>query len=215
MQLYHFYRSSAAYRVRIALHYKKLNCELISINLNNGEQRGEKYREHNKQGRVPTLMDEGIEIGQSSAILEYLDEKYPQPPLMPKDILARAWVRYLSQIIISDMHPVMNNSSVVKYLKDHYALDPTQVTQWFHHWLKQGFDALEANLSRHPDCKNFCWGDHPTIADVCLIPQIYNAFRFDFSMKNYPTLMRIYEHCNSLEYFDKAKPENQMDYIPG
>lgn len=177
-----------------------------------GEQRSIEYKQQNPQGRVPCLIDGDLKIGQSAAILEYLEEKYPACPLLPSDIKARAWVRYLSQIVVSDMHPIMNNSSVVAYLKTKRGFTDSQVQQWYHHWLKQGFDALEMNLHSHPARKLFCFGDTPTIADVCLIPQVYNAHKYDFSMSNYPTLQKIYEHCSTLDYFEKAKPENQFDY---
>lgn len=212
MKLYNFYQSSAAYRVRIAIYYKNIDCEFISVNLRKGEQYSEEYKEHNKQARVPTLVDGDVEFGQSSAILEYLEEKYPEPSLLPKEKENRAWVRYISQIIIGDMHSVMNYSSVVTYLKEVCLLDETQIKNWYHHWLKQGFDALEGLLSKRSDSKIFCWGEQPTIADLCLIPQIYNAFRFEFSMDKYPGLMRIYTHCSTLSYFERAKPENQADY---
>jgi len=212
LHLYTFYRSTAAYRVRIALNYKNIPHEMVSINLTSSEQRGEDYKKENPQGRVPTIMDDDVKIGQSAAILEYLEEKYPDRPLLPVDIKSRAWVRYLSQIIISDMHPVMNNSSVVAYLRLERGFNDDQVQQWYFHWLKQGFDALEENLRAHPDCGIFCFGKTPTIADICLIPQIYNAHKFNFSMTSYPILQRIYKHCTSLDYFERAKPENQFDY---
>jgi len=210
--LYTFYRSTAAYRVRIALNYKELPHNMISINLSAGEQRGAEYKKMNPHGRVPLLVDGDFQVGQSAAILEYLDEKYPERPLLPKSIESRAWVRYLSQIVVSDMHPVMNNSSVVAYLKAKRGFTDDQVQQWYFQWLKQGFDALETNLSKHPDCEDFCFGKTPTIADVCLIPQVYNAYKFKFPMTDYPTLDRIYKHCSSLDYFEKAKPENQFDF---
>lgn len=211
LELYSYYRSTASYRVRIALNYKQINYKLISVDLINNEQHENSYLTHNKQGRVPTLKDGTFEIGQSSAILEYLEEKYPENPLLPTDIKARAWVRYLSQIIISDTHP-LNNSGVIKFLKNTLGLDQEKIKIWYHHWLKQCLDTLENILSTSPDCNNFCWGEQPTIADLCLIPQIYNANRFEFSMDKYPTLKRINDHCLSLPYFDKARPENQPDY---
>ncbi len=207
MKLYHFYQSTASYRIRIALNYKKIDCTLVAVDLSQHKQLSNEYLRHNKHGRVPALEDEGFEFGQSSAILEYLEEKYPTPPLLPDNIQDRAWVRYLSQIIISDMHPVMNNSSVVHYLRTNLMLTETQISDWYYTWLKQGFDALESNLNDNQK-RLFCWGEYPTFADICLIPQIYNAHRFNFSMKNYPTLNHIYEHCCSLPYFEEAKPEN-------
>lgn len=211
LQLYSYYRSTAAYRVRIALNYKSIPYEIIPINLLLNENLNESYLLHNKQKRVPTLVDGDFEVGQSSAILEYLEEKYPQPALLPNDFKARAWVRYLAQIIISDMHP-LNNISVLRFLKDPLKHEQSDITLWYHHWLKQGFDALESILVNHPDCKNFCYGSVPTLADLCLIPQIYNANRFEFSMDAYPTLQRINKHCLLLPYFEQARPENQVDY---
>ena len=205
MKLYHFYQSTASYRIRIALNYKKINCELIAVDLLKQEQLTQKYLQINPHGRVPALSDGDFSFGESSAILEYLEDKYPERPLLPNTIKDRAWVRYLSQIIISDMHPVMNNSSVVRYLREELKLNEEQVANWYHKWLKQGFDALESNLRDKPE-RIFCYGDSPTFADVCLIPQIYNAHRFYFSMDQYPTLMNIYGHCTLLPDFEQAHP---------
>lgn len=213
MQLYTYNRSTAAYRVRIALNYKNIEHQLIPVNLLAGKHLDEDYKKHNQQARVPTLVDGDFEVGQSSAILEYLEEKFPEPALLPKDLQARAWIRYLSQIIISDMHP-LNNVGVLNYLKGSGNFDATQIKSWYHHWLRLGFDTLENILSQHAHCKNFCWGNTPTFADLCLIPQVYNAYRFEFPMKNYPTLRRINEYCLTLPYFEKARPENQPDYSP-
>lgn len=212
LRLYTFHRSTAAYRVRIALNYKQIPHELVSVNLTKGEQRSSEYKEQNPQGRVPTLVDGHFKVGQSAAILEYLEEKYPERPLLPNDIQARAWVRYLSQVVVSDMHPIMQNSSVVAYLKAKHGLTEEQVQKWYFHWLETGFNALEENLKAHPACGNFCYGETPTFADLCLIPQVYNAHKFNFPMGRYPTLQRIYEHCSTLDYFEQAKPENQFDY---
>jgi len=210
MKFYAYYHSTAAYRIRIALNYKNINHELVSIDLMAGKHHDESYKKHNRQARVPTLDDDGFEIGQSSAILEYLEEKYPEPALLPHDIKKRAWIRYLSQIIISDIHP-LNNSGVLNFLKNLLNQDQSKIQLWYHHWVKCGFDALEAILTDHPDCKSFCYGDTPTFADICLIPQVFNAYRFGFPMNNYPTLRRINEHCLLLPYFEKARPENQTD----
>lgn len=212
MQLYTYNRSTAAYRVRIALNYKNIDHQLIPVNLLAGKHLDEDYKKHNRQARVPTLVDGGFEVGQSSAILEYLEEKFPKPALLPKDLQARAWIRYLSQIIISDMHP-LNNVSVLNYLKGTGNFDAAQIKNWYHHWLRLGFDTLEKILSQHPQCKNFCWGNTPTFADLCLIPQVYNAYRFEFPMENYPTLRRINDYCLALPYVEKARPENQSDFI--
>lgn len=210
LYLHSYYRSSASYRVRIALNYKQLAFTTLPVNLLKGEQRQEAFRQQNLQGRVPLLDDNGFKLGQSSAILEYLEEKYPQQPLLPKGIEDRAWIRYLSQIIISDVHP-LNNLGVTKYITEHYGQTPEDIQKWYHHWMSSGFDCLEALLANHPQCGNFCWGDTPTFADLCLIPQIYNAKRFNLPMENYPTLSRINDYCLSLAYFDEARPERQPD----
>ena len=210
MKLFTYFRSTAAYRVRIALNYKNLEHELIRINLLHEEHREKDYKKINFQGRVPTLEDQSFFLGQSSAILEYLEEQYPEPHLLPANIQDRAWIRYLSQIIISDIHP-LNNMGALNLLKETFHIAPDQISYWYHHWLKQGFDTLEALLSGHPQCKKFCFGATPTFADICLIPQIYNAHRFEFSMESYPTLRRINKHCMQLPFFLKASPEHQGD----
>ena len=210
MELYSYFRASSAYRVRIALNYKNLACSIIPVNLRDGEQHGT-YRQVNVQKRVPTLVDTGTKISQSLAILEYLEEKYPSPSLLPQDINNRAWVRYLAQIIICDVHP-LNNQSVIKFLQNPLGLDKDKVTTWMHHWMKLGFDTLEELLRQNEDCKTFCYGNTPTFADLALVPQIYNAKRFKFPLANYKTLERINDHCMSLSYFKIASPENQPDY---
>lgn len=211
IDLYSYYRSSASYRIRIALNYKELDYAVIPVNLLKAEQLQEEFLQHNKQARLPALSDNGFTIGQSSAILEYLEEKYPERPLLPHNIETRGWIRYLSQIIISDIHP-LNNLSVFKYLTDKLKQDQKVIQEWCHHWMKIGFDALEDLLKTHPECGNFCWGNIPSFADVCLIPQMYNAKRFNFPLENYPTLRRINEHCLGLSYFDRASPERQVDF---
>lgn len=213
IQLYTYYRSSAAYRVRIALHYKNIEHELISVNLLEGKQLNSDYAAVNPQMRVPTFVDNDFVFGQSLAILEYLEEKYPQPALLPKGLIERAKVRCIAQLIASDIHP-LNNWGVLQYLKKNFHQDQVGVNEWYFHWLKKGFDALETLLSDPKNPKTvFCYGDSLTMADICLIPQIYNAFRFEFPMMNYPRLLAIYEHCLTLACFDKARPENQKDAI--
>lgn len=210
MQLYSYYRSTAAYRVRIALHYKKLTYQSIPIDLSQGKQLETEYRVHNPQGRVPTLIDGELETGQSMAILEYLEEQYPQPPLLPSDVKGRVWVRCFSQIIACDMHP-LNNMGPLKFLREEFKFSEEQIVQWYHHWLKQGFDALEMLLEKNKNRQNFCWGHLPTFADICLIPQVYNANRFNFSMTNYPLISAVNQFCLQLPYFENAKPENEPD----
>ena len=208
MKLYTYYRSTAAYRVRIALHYKNIACDLLPSNLLTGQQNEAAYAIINPQMRVPALIDEDLVLGQSLAILEYLEEKYPEPALLPKNIEKRAQVRFIAQLIACDIHP-LNNVGVLNYLKNTLHHDKETVNEWYFHWLKKGFDALETLLSRQKNA--FCVGDSVTLADVCLIPQIYNAHRFGFSMNAYPRVMEINDYCLSLSCFEKAKPENQPD----
>jgi maleylacetoacetate isomerase len=212
MKLYTYYRSTAAYRVRIALNYKQIAYESIPVNLLEGKQFNSDYAAVNPQMRVPTLVDGKLVLGQSMAILEYLEEKYPTVSLLPDGLTERAQVRFIAQLIASDIHP-LNNTGVLKYLKETLHQDQKAVTAWYHHWLKTGFDALETLLSGENVKGNFCFGESVTLADVCLIPQISNAFRFEFSMDAYPRLMEIYHHCLTLPAFDKARPENQADAV--
>ncbi len=211
MKLYTYYRSTAAYRVRIVLNYKQIAHELMPINLITDEHLDQQYRQCNPQARVPYLEDNGFGFGQSMAMLEYLEEKYPEPALLPSQLQERAWIRYLSQIIVSDIHP-LNNSGVLRYLKSPLQLNSDQVTTWYHHWLKCGFDALEAIITQRGHTGPFCAGAALSFADVCLIPQIFNADRFHFPMHSYPTLRRIYAHCMTLPYFQQAEPQQQPDY---
>lgn len=212
MKLYTYYRSTAAYRVRIALHYKNFAYESIPVNLLESEQFNIEYSAVNPQMRVPTLIDSDnnseLVLGQSIAILEYLEEKYPEPALLPKDIHLRAQVRAFCQLIACDMHP-LNNSGVLQYIRKVFSQDKEEVNAWYFHWLTKGFDALEILLKDNEG--PFCFGEQLTMADICLIPQIYNAFRFEFPMNAYPKLSAIYQHCLPLKAFDAAKPENQAD----
>ena len=211
MKLYHYYRSSASYRVRIALNYKNLNYERIPIHLTNhgGEQYLADYRQLNPQQLVPVLQIDTITLAQSTAIIEYLEECYPTPALLPQDLIARSVVRGIAQTIACEIHP-LNNLRVLRYLTDTLSIDETQQLQWYHHWLQLGFDALEQRLQTLPRQQAVCYGDSPSLGDVYLIPQIYNAHRFNFSMAAYPLLMSIYEHCSSLPAFAAASPENNQ-----
>ncbi len=210
MKLYTYYRSTAAYRVRIALNYKQIDYEAIPVNLLEGGQFSKDYAVINPQMRVPTLIDQGEVIGQSMAILEYLEEKYPKPALLPDDLTERAHVRFIAQLIATDIHP-LNNVGVLNYLKGTLHQESEAVNEWYFNWLEKGFNALETLLSGGDG--PFCCGNTLTLADVCLIPQIYNAFRFGFPMDGYPRLLAINTHCLALPYFEKAKPENQSDAI--
>ena len=200
MQLYSYYRSTAAYRVRIALALKNINYDCVPVNLITGEQRASGYLSENPQGRVPLLVDGDVKLGQSLAIIDYLEEQYPKPSIYPAGTKARAWVRYFAQIIVSDMHP-LNNSSVIQYLKNDMEHTQDEAMQWYHHWLELGFNALEQLVQDNPARGSCCWGDTPTLADICLIPQMYNADRFEFEMSAYPKLLQIKQHCLSHELF--------------
>lgn len=211
MKLYSYFRSSAAYRVRIALALKNLPFDIVPVHLvnNGGEQKSPEYTAINPQQLLPSLAtDDGDIITQSLAILEFLEESYPETPLLPSDKIARAKVRALCQVIACDIHP-LNNLRVLKYLKNDLQVSDEQKTAWYHCWIAEGFTALEKQL---PNNANFCYGNSPTLADCCLIPQVYNALRFDCDMTDYPKIMRIYQQCNTLSAFVTASPEQQVDF---
>ncbi|MGC1183229.1 maleylacetoacetate isomerase [Legionella sp.] len=208
MILYDYFRSTACYRVRIALNLKKLNYEKINIHLINdgGQHHSEEYHHINPQELVPSLQVEGHIINQSMAIIDYLDETFPNPSLLPKDPLNRATIRSLAQIIACDMHP-LNNLRVLNYLKAEFSANNIQVMQWYHHWLKAGFDAFETKLQTLKRIEPFCFGNTVSLADLCLIPQVFNAQRFNFIMDDYPLINKINAHCLTLEAFQNASPE--------
>ncbi|KTC89430.1 maleylacetoacetate isomerase [Fluoribacter dumoffii] len=210
MKLYDYFRSTACYRVRIALNLKKIAYEKVNIHLVNhgGEQHSPEYREVNPQGLVPSLEINGQVISQSLAIIDYLEETVPNPALLPQDPWERSAVRSLALMVACDMHP-LNNLRVLNRLKDQFQATETQVTEWYHHWLKAGFDAFEAKLKSLKRREPFCFGDSVSLADLCLIPQVYNAHRFHFPMGNYPLINEINAHCLTLEAFQKAVPEVQ------
>lgn len=208
LTLYSYYRSSAAYRVRIALNYKAVPYEQKHVHLAKGQQFTAEYKSLNPQGLVPTLVDDEKAISQSVAILEYLEEKFPTPALLPKDIYDKAVVRSMLQFIACDIHP-LNNLRVLTYLKESFKVADDKKMQWYHHWLKAGFDALEEMVSRHSG--KCCFGDVVTMADIALIPQVYNARRFGFDLAAYPKVLAVNDYCLSLPAFDLARPENQAD----
>ncbi len=212
MKLYDYFRSSAAYRVRIGLHLKGLTYESIPVHLvrDGGEQLKPEYRAINPSALVPALQDQGATITQSLAILEYLDEAHPLMPLMPKDALGRARVRSLALAIACDIHP-LNNLRVLRYLVKEAGLTEEAKTAWYVHWVREGFAALEAQLAASPDTGRFCHGDTPTIADIVLVPQVFNASRFNIDMSAYPTIARIDETCRALPAFEAAHPSKQPD----
>jgi maleylacetoacetate isomerase len=209
MKLYGYFRSSAAYRVRIALNMKDLAYEQEAVHLtrNGGWQWSEEYRAVNPQKRVPALaLDNGKILLQSLAIIEYLEEVHPTPPLLPADPVERAEVRAVSQIMACDIHP-LNNLAALNYLKGPLKHEQAAVDDWYRHWVTQGFDAIEALLRPGP----YAFGANVTIADLCLVPQVFNARRFKIDMGMYPKIAAVDATCLKLPAFDKALPENQPD----
>jgi maleylpyruvate isomerase len=212
MKLYDYFRSSAAYRVRIGLHLKGLSYESVPIHLiqGGGVQLSPAYRAVNPSALVPALVDDGVTITQSLAILEYLDEMHPMAPLMPRDALGRARVRSLAQVIACDIHPI-NNLRVLRYLVREAGLTEEAKNAWYVHWVKEGFGALEQLLANSGDTGRFCHGDTPTIADCVLVPQVFNASRFNIDLAPYPTIVRIDAACRELPAFVAAHPSQQPD----
>jgi maleylacetoacetate isomerase len=209
LKLYSYFRSSAAYRTRIALNLKGITHEMASIHLTKGggQQHGADYRAINPQRRVPALtLDSGDVLIQSLAIIEYLDETFPEPPLLPADPVARAHVRALAQVIACDIHP-LNNTSPLFYLKNTLKHDQDAINAWYAHWVTVGFEALEALLRPGP----YSFGDKVTLADICLVPQVANARRFKVPLDQLPKILAVDAACNKLPAFDKARPENQPD----
>lgn len=209
MKLYEFFRSSASYRVRIALNLKGLRYEQVAVDLPGGEQLRAEFAGTNPAHLVPVLEDEGQRLAQSLAIIEYLDERYPEPPLLPRGSAAdRAQVRQLALAIACDIHP-LNNLRVLRYLAGPLGLDEARKNEWARHWIALGFAALETQLATSAQRGRFCFGDTPTMADCCLVPQIANALRVDLDLSPYPTLRQIEGHCAELEAFRRAHPSAQ------
>lgn len=211
MDLYTYFRSSAAYRVRIALALKGLEYRSVPVHLGRGEQAAPPFRAVNPQGLVPVLDDDGTVVGQSLAILEYLDETNPWPPLLPADAPGRARVRRLALMVACDIHP-LNNLRVLNHLRGEAGFDEAGITRWVHHWITEGFDALEALLEGAAG--RFCHGDVPTLADICLVPQVFNARRFGMDVAAWPTILRVDAACRTLPAFAAAAPERQPDHAP-
>jgi maleylacetoacetate isomerase/maleylpyruvate isomerase len=212
MKLHTYFRSSASYRVRIALNLKGIAVEQAFVHLsrNGGEQFGAAFDAFNPQHLLPVLEDEGMALPQSLAIIEYLDETVPGTPLLPAGARARARVRALAQAIACDIHP-LNNLRVLNYLEQQLGASPEQKNGWYRHWVGLGLAALERELSGSADTGRFCHGDTPTLADCCLVPQLYNARRFECDLSAYPTLAAIGAHCDALPAFAAARPEVQPD----
>lgn len=206
MKLYNYFRSSASYRVRIALALKALPYEYISVHLAKGEHQQAPYAAIATDGLVPLLeLDDGTRLSQSMAIMEFLDEKYPAAPaLLPGGVLEKARVRALAQSIACEIHP-LNNLRVLKYLVRELKVDEEAKNTWYRHWVRTGLEAFERQLAQQP-ASVFCWGDAPTMADCCLVPQIYNAQRFDTPLNGLPRTMAAYEACMALPAFQSAQP---------
>lgn len=210
--LYDYWRSTAAYRVRIALNLKGLDYAQRSVHLvrDGGEQHQSVYAALNPQQLVPTLLHGERVLTQSLAIIEYLDEVFPGPPLLPTEPLRRAQSRTLAQVIACDLHP-LNNLRVLQYLQQQLGVDDEQKTAWYQHWVKQGLSTVEALLTRYGRAAQFCDGEQPSMADCCLAAQIYNARRFDCAWQCYPLIKQIIMSCDAHPAFQRAAPENQAD----
>ena len=210
MFLYGYALSSASFRVRIALALKNIPYTSVIKNLRVGEHRLAEYLNINAQGFVPALqMDDANVLTQSVAIMEYLDEQYPDPALLPSDAIGRARVRAISHTITSDVHP-LNNLRVLRYLEDKLSLDKATRDAWYRHWIELGFEALERWLIRDPATGRFCHGDSVTMADLCLVPQVFNARRFSVDLLPYPRIVAIDAACRELPSFQSAAPDKQM-----
>ncbi|HTS39852.1 MAG TPA: maleylacetoacetate isomerase [Xanthobacteraceae bacterium] len=209
MKLYTYFRSSAAYRTRIALNLKELSYESIPIHLikEGGYNRRPEYRAVNPQMKVPALtLDNGEVLTQSLAIIEYLDETHPSPPLLPKDPVARAKVRAAAMLIACDIHP-LNNTAPLRYLKHQLKHEQAEIDAWYHHWVLDGFEALETMIRPGP----YAFGNAVTLADICLVPQVFNARRLKVPLDKFPKINGVDAACLKLAAFDKARPENQPD----
>ncbi len=214
MKLIGYFRSSAAFRVRIALNLKGISVEHASRHLRKGEHLAPDYVALNPQKLVPTLvLDSGDVLTQSLAILEYLEEIHPEPPLLPKDAVGRARVRSLALIATADIHPIQN-LRVMSYLKEKYGQSEDATFAWSRHWIETGFAAYEASIAKDRRTGAYSHGNTPTMADLCLVPQVFNAGRFKVDMKRYPTIQRIFDTCMKHPAFDAAQPAKQPDAEP-
>ena len=212
MKLYTFFRSSASFRVRIALNCKAIAWEHVAVNLPKAEHAEPKFKAVSPQGLVPALDDGGKLLSQSLAIIEYLDEAHPGPRLLPADPLDRAYVRAFSQLIACEIHP-LNNLRTLKYIKRTYKLDEEGVNGWYRHWIAEGFAMTEAFLLEERKHGRYVYRDRVTMADCCLVPQVFNAQRYDCELKPYPTVMRIFDACMKLDAFIAAQPSKQPDAV--
>lgn len=210
MKLFNYFRSSASFRVRIALELKGLSYDYVPVHLVKGEHKQQNYGAVSPAMLVPTLETDGGEhLGQSMAIIEYLDETHPQPALLPSDPVQRAQVRALAQLVACEIHP-LNNMRVLKYLVHQLKLDEDTKTAWYRHWVRDGLEKFESELARLP-ASTYCFGDTPTLADCCLVPQIFNGKRFDCDFSGLPRTMAAFDACMALPAFQKAQPSSCPD----
>ncbi len=209
MKLHNYFRSSASYRVRIALNLKGLDFDYLPVHIARGEHLTGSFSAISADHLVPMLEDEGERFSQSMAIIEYLDETQPEPPLLPGDPAGRAHVRALAQSIACEIHPI-NNLRVLKYLVRELKLDEAAKNAWYRHWVREGLEAFERQLQQHP-AGIYCWGNSPTLADCCLVPQIFNAQRFECDLGNLPRTMSAYHACMELDAFQRAQPAQCPD----
>lgn len=209
-KLHNFFRSGTSHRLRIALNLKGLPYDYIPVNLRTEEHLGAKYRTVHPQGMVPALVDDGHTLIQSPAIIEWLEEKYPTPPLLPKDIQERATVRALAAIVGCDIHPI-NNRRILEYLRKNLGCSDAAVETWCGTWIRDGFDALEGLLRKESGRGSFCYGETPGLADVYLIPQVESARRFNVDLSPYPRILEIDAACGQLDAFINAAPDKQPD----
>ena len=210
MKLYNFFRSGTSHRLRIALNLKGLTYEYLPVDLRSEQHVGAEYKALNPQGLVPTLLVDGHVMTQSPAIIEWLEERYPDPALLPSDPIARARVRALAAIVGCDIHPV-NNRRILESLRHDFKADETAINRWCATWIAQGFDAIEALLAADPQRGEFCFGDAPTLADVYLVPQVESARRFKVDVGHWRRIQGIDDACRKLEAFRKAAPAAQPD----
>jgi maleylpyruvate isomerase len=210
MKLYGYYRSSTSYRTRIVLNLKGIDYEYVPVALDRGEQHDEAFRELNPMGAVPALATEDGLFVQSPAIIEYLEERHPEPALLPADPVGRARVREITTLIACDIHPV-NNLRIMRYLGEHYGQDRAGIGEWYAHWIHAGFGPLERLLAARSTAGRYCIGDAVTLADAYLVPQVYNARRFGVPLDDYPTIGSVDAHCAALPAFAAAHPDRQPD----
>jgi maleylacetoacetate isomerase len=211
MKLYSFFNSSTSFRVRIALALKGLHYDYAGVNLRGGEQGKEAYRELSPAGIVPVLVDGDVTLTQSLAIIDYLDQRHPEPRLIPVDPVLRARVLEMAQTIACEIHPI-NNIRVLKYLTGKLGVNEEDKSAWYKHWVDEGLGAVERLLEKLP-AADFCVGDSPTLADCCLVPQVANAMRMGCDLSRFPRVLAIHEHCMKQPAFVQAAPQNQPDYV--